>query len=134
MNEREWINELPQRNPDTTITLDEAVKAVWPSVPASVLYMAVKRDREKHEEYLRAWDRYVAQWNEWAAECDGTPEDTWPEPPKEPKPYKRAIPERGHTIEGVPTYRVGDLEAIIERRNSDTRRGPKARDTRSDVA
>lgn len=125
---RTHIRAIPEAWPELTVTLEEATKSIWRNVPAPTIYTAVKRDRERHEAYLRAMDQHVTEWNKWVDWCNANPDAEWPDPPQEPKLVERQIPERGYDTDGTPVYLVADLTAIVDKRMDPNRRGPKARE------
>ena len=59
----------------------------------------------------------------------GVDKSLWAKPPRMPKPVERMVPERGYDKKGTPLYMVADLALLIERREDESRRGPKVRDT-----
>ena len=126
---RQHMRDIPETKPAMLVTLEEAAKNIWPHVPASTIYTGVSRDRAKHEAYLRALDEHPYLLDQWEAECEGVDKSLWAKPPRMPKPVERMVPERGYDKKGTPLYMVADLALLIERREDESRRGPKVRDT-----
>lgn len=112
---RHHLQALPAVKPDHLVTLEEA-RLVWPSIPRQTINSWITRDEERVAAYEEALDA-------WEAALDAG-EDVG----EAPDHVVRAIPLRGYTERGVPLYRVGDLDAMAEKRRDDTRRGPKVRD------
>ncbi|MCV2395939.1 hypothetical protein OEB99_16610 [Actinotalea sp. M2MS4P-6] len=121
---RQHIVELPGVRPDSLVTLAQA-RMVWPDVPAGTLRQWAKRARDEWADavgMVRTWwaarcDFGGPEWVEWARA--GWTEDMLDDAPDLPAVLMR---QRG-TRRGEPTYRVGDVHALVERWADERRAG-----------
>lgn len=87
-------------HPDALVTIDQALVA-FPGLRRNTLYVAIRRDRERHETAATAH----AAWLD-AGYADQP----------EPQLHDRRIPERGTTRQKKALYRLGDIAATISDR------------------
>lgn len=120
---RQHIVDVPEMHPDSLVTLAQA-RMIWTDVPAATWRSWAKRWRDDGEDAIeraRHWWNlrcaYLAgpsAWPSWAP-------SSWPGP-GDPPPMPGRLPERG-ARRGVALYRVGDLQALVQRWADETRPG-----------
>ena len=115
---RQLIHDLPDREPDALVTIEQARK-IFTYVPTETIRSWVKRDRRDHERSIRETDAWDDKWSAWEEAGNIGP---IPEPPPF---YDRMLPERGRR-KGRSLYRLADLDAYATRRTSQDRRGRRA--------
>lgn len=121
---RQHIVELPTVRPDSLVTLSQA-RMLWPAVPAATMRQWAKRARVQWEDAIALvrgwWDARTAfgtpAWVEW--QRVGWTQDMLDDAPDLPTVLMR---ERG-ARRGETTYRVGDLQALVDRWSDERRAG-----------
>ena len=116
---RNHIVELPAEHPDALVTIEQA-RMIWPDVPAATWRSWAKRWRDEGDDLIERarhwWELRLAhlsgQWPAWAP-------PRWVGP-GEPPNLAGWMPQMG-ARDGVATYRVGDLYALVMRREGEVR-------------
>lgn len=116
---RQHIVEAPDEHPDALVTLEQA-RMVWPDIPAATMRSWVKRDRDAHQASI---DEAIVWHTAWC-EYEAAPGEATIQRDEPPDLFERRLPEHGER-DGRPLFRLGDLDAAVERWLDDTRRGPK---------
>lgn len=121
---RHHIVALPNVLPDTLVTLAQA-RMIWPDVPSATLRSWAQRWREDGDQMI---ERALLWWS--AEQMRRAGERPWWAPadwagPGEAPSLAGWLPEYGER-DGTAMYRVGDLEALVERWADDTRRGRRS--------
>lgn len=110
---RRRIVEIPGEHPDSLVTMEHA-RRIWPDVPAATFRDWARRWREDGPDRL---ERVLLWWATWCMWRAGE-RPWWAEPgwrgPGEPPSLEGWLPERGER-DGRALYRVGDLQALVER-------------------
>ena len=116
---RHHIIELPGAHPNALVTIEQA-RMIWPDVPSATWRSWAKRWRDEGDDLIERvhhwWGLRCAhvsgEWPSWAsADWQG---------PGEPPSMAGWMPQMGERA-GVATYRVGDLHALVVRRDEEMR-------------